>query len=248
MLRLLTPLFLLFALGLSAQKNRFPLPERGAYPVNDFANLLSAAEKQALNRFLVAYADSNSTQIVIVTVDSLGGEDINLYAAELGQAWGVGAKGKDNGLIFLIAPNERQVALQNGYGLEEFLTDARSKIIIENYILPRFREQDYFGGIQAGLSQIVAVLAGQFEGDPSPPSGQKSPARFLPFLLLLLLYFVFRNRGGGSSGGGYRRGTGGIWLGGMPMGGSRGSFGGGGGFGGGFGGGSFGGGGASGSW
>lgn len=248
--------FLALLLSLSgafAQKGQdFPLPKRGEYPVNDFAELFSQQQKQALNRFLVAYADSTSTQIVIVTIESLNGEDPNLYAAELGQQWGVGSKEQENGLVFLIAPNDRKVALQNGYGLEQYLTDANSKLIIENHILPQFRQEDYFGGVQAGLVQIIALLEGNFEGGSPPAKGKRSLWRYLPIVLILALFYFLRRRGGGGGMGGYR-GAGGVWLGGMPMGGSRGGgfgggLGGGGGFSGGFGGGGFGGGGASGSW
>jgi uncharacterized protein len=234
---------------LQAQNSRFPSPKAGDYPVNDFADIIPPQDEQLINRFLSAYADSTSTQIVVVSIDSLGDEDPNLYAAELGQAWGVGSKKADNGLIFLIAPNDRKVAIQNGYGLEEYLTDARTKLIIENYILPSFREGDYPGGIKSGLNQIVLVLQGKFEGQP-PAQKNKKWTRFLPFGLILLFFILsMRNRNNGGRGG--YRGGGGIWLGGMPMGGGGGFSGGGfsGGFGGGgFGGGGFGGGGASGSW
>ncbi len=245
---LLAPLLIL------AQGKRFPAPKAGDYPVNDFADILTPREEEKLNRFLSGYADTTGTQIVVVTVPSLQGEDPNLYAAELGESWGVGQGAADNGLVFLIAPEDRKTAIQNGYGLEAYLTDAKTKLIIEQYILPAFRQGQYARGIEAGVLQIVNVLQGKFKGSGGAGNdrskGRKSLG-FLPVLVILaLLYFFFRRRGGGGPRGRYRGG--GIWLGGLPMAGgggfgSGGGFGGGG-FSGGFGGGSFGGGGASGSW
>lgn len=246
-------LFLFFSTTLIAQQDRFPEP-KGEKPVHDFAEILDANQEATLNNFLIGYADTTSTQIVIVTMPNIGGDDPNLYAAELGEKWGVGSKDADNGLILLVAIEERKVAIQNGYGLEPYLTDAKSRLIIENYIIPAFKQDDYYTGIQQGTVQIVNLLQGKFEGTPPKGSGKKGPASYLPFLLIIILFFIFfryRNRGGGSGRGGYRGGAGGIWLGGMgggSFGGGGGSFGGGGGFSGGFGGGGFGGGGASGSW
>ncbi len=194
---------------------------------------------------MLRYTDTTSTEIAVVTVSSLNGEEINLYAAELGQQWGVGRKGKDNGLVLLVAPNERQVAIQNGYGLEEYLTDANSRLIIENYIIPEFKKGDYYAGIEAGTEQVFALLSGNFEGKPNRRSGKRKFPPLLIFIIIAIIFAVFRNRRGGGRGG--YRGGGGVWIGGMGggFGGGGGSFGGG--FGG-FGGGSFGGGGASGSW
>lgn len=254
MFKKLTTVFLLFiCLTAFAQKDRFPeSKKRGDFPVNDFAEILSDAEESALNQKLVAYADSTSTQIVIVTIPSLNDEDPNLYAAELGADWGVGQKGKENGLIMLIAPNDRKMAIQNGYGLEEKLTDLKTKIIIDQYITPQFKADNYYGGIDVGTDQIFKLLNGTFEGKPQRNSGEDRMP-FLPLIIIVAIFVIFmaRRRGGGGNGG--FRGGGGYWLGGMGAGGafgggSSGGFGGGGGFSGGFGGGSFGGGGASGSW
>lgn len=227
----------------------------GDVPVNDFADVLSEQQEQTLNQFLTGYSDSTSTQIVLVTIQSLGGEDPNLYAAELGQTWGVGQGKADNGLIMLLAMEDRKVAIQNGYGLEPYLTDAKTKLVIENYMLPAFRKEQYYEGIKQGVVQVVRILQGTFEGNGGGGK-QRGPLSYVPLALLglVMIYMLFRRRGGrgGGRGSGYRRGmAGGIWLGGMPMGGGFGGGGGGlggGGFSGGFGGGGFGGGGASGGW
>ena len=257
-LKLTLGLWALFCLGAAAQSEpRFPEPLPGDVPVNDYAEVLSEKQEQRLNQFLTGYADTTSTQIVVVTIQSLGGEDPNLYAAELGQQWGVGQGKADNGLIMLLAMEERKVAIQNGYGLEPYLTDAKTKMVIENDMIPAFRKEQYYEGVKNGVIQVVRILQGTFDGSGGGRGKERGPLSYLPLALLALvmLYLLFKRPGGrgGGRGSGYRRGmAGGIWLGGMPMGG--GGFGGGGGglggggFSGGFGGGGFGGGGASGGW
>ena len=254
--------FLLFgiegAAQKSAQQGRFPVPKQGEKPVNDYAGELEPQQKRALNQKLVNYADTTSTQIVIVILESLSGEDPNLYAAELGQQWGVGKKGQSNGMVMLIAMEDKKIAIQNGYGLEEYLTDAKTKMIIENDILPRFRQGNFYQGIQKGTDQVIAILEGNFEGSGgSGGSSSEGLARYFPvaFIGLIMIYMIFRRRQRRQRGpGSHHRHGGGIWLGGMAMGGGLGGGrggglgGGGGGFSGGFGGGGFGGGGASGGW
>lgn len=249
----LLPLFLLlfaFAGQLSAQESRFPKPMNPPRLVNDFTGTLSKSETAQLENKLLRYNDSTSTEIAVVIVQSIHDEDPNLYAAELGEKWKVGRKGKDNGLVFLVAVGDRKMAIQNGYGLEEKLTDLETKLIIDNYITPEFKKGNYYKGIDRGTTQIFKLLNGTFKGKPNRRSKNKRE-NYLPFILIiaLFIYFFARKKGGGGRKGGYR-GGGGYWIGGFGGssfgGGSSGGFGGGG-FGG-FGGGSFGGGGASGSW
>ena len=238
----------LFIAGLALQAQRFPPQPNPPQLVNDFANVLSSQEEQKLESKLVAYSDTTSTEMAIVLVNSIGDEDPNLYAAELGEEWGVGRKGKDNGLVFLVAVEDRQMAIQNGYGLEDRLTDAETKMIIENYVIPEFRGGDYYQGIERGTDQIILLLAGKFQGSGNQRGAdgkQNFPAIFV-IILIVILFTIFRGRRRHR---GSFRGGGAYWIGGM---GGFGGSGGGGGFGGGgfggFGGGSFGGGGASGSW
>lgn len=247
-IKFLLPL-LLFSALLFGQR----FPERPSPPqlVNDFADILSDQEEAQLEQKLVNYSDTTSTEITVVTIQSLGGEDPNLYAAELGTAWGVGRGDKDNGLVFLVSSGDREMAIQNGYGLEAVLTDALTKRIIEQYVLPEFREEDYYAGIDSGTDQIFKLLAGKFEGKGNREGSRNRGLPIIGMLVIMaIVFFVVRKKGGGGHGGYHRRG-GGVWIGGMAggLGGSSGGFGGGGGGGfGGFGGGSFGGGGASGSW
>lgn len=217
--------------------------------VNDYTKTLSDAEVNALERKLVAYNDTTSTQITIAILPDACGDDINLLAVEIAHQWGVGQRKEDNGCIILLSmeSGNRKISIQNGYGLEEYLTDAMSKRIIEQVIIPEFKNNNYYGGLDQGTTAIMQLLAGKFEGH-GPTKNKKAPFGAIIFIMIIVLYFVFgRNRGGGGGRGGYR---GGYWIGGFGTGGFSGggsSFGGGGGFGG-FGGGGFGGGGASGSW
>lgn len=238
-------------LSLSTLAQDFPAkPNLREGLVVDRVGILSATQKEALNRKLLAYEDTTSTQILIYISKPVN-DDVNLYAAELAQHWGVGQEGSDNGCIIFMtmesrtSTQNRHISIQNGYGLEPYMTDATTKTIIDNRIIPYFKRGEYYNGLQSGTSAIFEVLAGTFSG-----SGTESPKGGEPFAIILIvgliiLVFIIRNKGGGN--GGYRH-RGGYWIGGFGGGYSGGgSFGGGGGFGG-FGGGGFGGGGASGSW
>ena len=224
--------------------------------VVDEAGLLQAAEEAELSRLLEQHERETTNQVVVVTLQSLQGYTIEDFGYRLGRHWGIGQKGKDNGAVLIVAPNERKVRIEVGYGLEGTLTDALSKTIIESEIVPRFRENEYPGGIRAGVVSILKAIEGTYEA-PAITTRWRWKDEWTPYLLLLLLVvgmfgmlilvFVIEIRaqplgsgrqnryygGGSGSGGGFGGGGGGFG-------------GGGGGFGGG--GGGFGGGGASGSW
>ncbi|HVS77477.1 MAG TPA: TPM domain-containing protein [Steroidobacteraceae bacterium] len=224
-------------------------------PVVDDAHLLPADVLGPLSRKLADYARANGTQVVVVTLPTLNGYPIEYFGYQLGRHWGIGQKGKNNGVLLIVDAGERQVRIEVGYGLEGTLTDAQSFLIIHNEIIPRFRKGDYAGGITAGANAILAVLGGQKEAVEQQQVRERNGTGFLMLLILLFALSPMLRvlLGGGRSGGpGGRSGTG--WLGwlalGMLSGGRGGGFGGGGFGGGGFsgGGGSFGGGGASGGW
>ena len=246
--------------------SQFEIPEKPALQtsVYDYTNLLSDQQKVALSQKLVRYSDSTSTQIVVTIIASTNGENINYLGVNWGQKWGIGQEGKDNGILIILAENDRKVAISTGYGVEGLLTDAISKRIIEQVILPEFRAGDYYGGLNKGSDVIFQVLNGEFEEDRTFGNNSKSPfSSFLPFIIFLVILFILWSRknddNNGGSNGRRRRGLS-PWdmiilsnmgrssgsSGGFGSGGG-GSFGGGG-FGGGFGGGGFGGGGASGGW
>lgn len=238
------------------------IPERPSPPhlVTDMAGILSAEEQQALEQKLLTYEDSTSTQIAVVTVASLEEYPVEQFAVELALKWGIGQKGKNNGVLLLIAPKERRMTIQTGYGIEARLPDALTARIIDEDLKPAFRKEAYYQGIDRALDDMIRALAGEYKGDPRAESGDEGgPGGFVIILIvfIVLILIIIRSSGGGRGGrtiGGNRSrggwmppiffgGGGSNWGGGSSWGG-----GGGGGSFGGFGGGSFGGGGSSGSW
>ncbi len=264
-------LFLLFSFGIISIANaQYEIPERPNDReqtfVYDYINLLSKTNANHLAIKLKRYADTTSTQVVVAIINSTNGENINFLGAQWGEKWGIGQKGKDNGILVLLAKNDRKIAISTGYGVEHLLTDAMSKRIIERDIIPYFKRNDYYGGLNRGTDAIFEVLAGEYKGSPKS-NGTPFPIGIFFFLFIVFIIFIIalsKARGGGKGGsGGKTSGSGSlleaIILSNMGRGsygsgsGSSGGFGsggfGGGGFsGGGFGGGSFGGGGASGGW
>ncbi|MBR9998523.1 MAG: TPM domain-containing protein [Cyclobacteriaceae bacterium] len=233
--------------------------------VYDYIGLLDDAEKSALEDKLVKYSDTTSTQIVMAIISSTEGENINYLGAQWGEEWGIGQAREDNGILIILAKDDRQIAINTGQGVEHLLTDALSKRIIENIILPEFRSGDFYAGLDRGADVIFTVLQGEYQGTRQEEGDNFSFGNliFLIFIITMVVYFIFRRRGGGGGVGGSNRKRGlrglspmdAIILSSLGRGGFRGSGGGGfgggsggGGFGGGFGGGGFGGGGASGGW
>ncbi|MEO6283781.1 MAG: TPM domain-containing protein [Dyadobacter sp.] len=225
--------------------------------VNDFANQLSEGEKAQLEQKLVAYNDSTSSQIVIVIVPTTGDYPIADYAFKVGREWGVGQKGKDNGIVLLWAPTDRKIFIATGGGLEGAVPDAIAKRIISQVITPQFKNGQFSQGLNDGVDAIFKYATGEYKADPKEDSGDGS---FPPTLIFLIIFVVimiimFRNRKGGGGGGFGNFGGPIIWPytthsgRGSSSGNWGGGFGGGdgGGFGG-FGGGSFGGGGAGGDY
>lgn len=243
----LLPLLLLLCAAASAAPGFPPLSGR----VVDQAGLLAPRAAQELTARLAAHERRSGQQVVVVTLNSLQGHDIADYGYQLGRHWGIGQQGEDNGVLLIVAPEERQVRIEVGYGLEGALPDAIAHDIIQNVILPRFRAGDMQGGIVAGAEAVLQALEGSYQ--PAGDREARRDNRVAVVMLLLLIFGVFAGFGmmfgGGRRMRHYRRGgfLGGIAGGGLGSGGFRGGGGfGGGGFSGG--GGSFGGGGASGSW
>lgn len=231
------------------------LPAKPSPPrlVVDYTNTLAADQQEALERKLVTFDDSSSSQIAVVIIETTGDRDISDYAVALGRAWGIGNKEFNNGVLLLVAKSDRKIWIATGYGLEGALPDAIAKSIIDNDITPNFRESDFYRGLDEGTNAIISAIAGEYTAPADYHKRKKKDAP--PIVIIIIIIFLilgFIRRGGG--GGHYHRrgynssgGPGGIWF--FPSGGGS-SFGGGssgGGFGG-FGGGSFGGGGAGGSW
>jgi uncharacterized protein len=221
--------------------------------VVDDAHMLSDGTKAQLTQKLEDLENRTSRQLVVVTLPSLQGYEIEDYGYQLGRAWGIGQKKLNNGVLFLIAPNERKVRIEVGYGLEPILTDALSSVILQEKVLPRFRDGDMEGGVVAGTDAIVEQLlldAPAAKARVAAAEKQASKPQFNPVILIFIAFIIFSIFG--RIFGRRRSGFGALpWIilgSGM---GRRGGWGGGGGFGGGGfsgGGGSFGGGGSSGSW
>lgn len=221
--------------------------------VVDAANIIPPETEAQLVAKLEALENQSQRQLVVTTLPSLQGYEISDYGYQLGRYWGIGDKKRNDGALLIIAPNERKVRIEVGYGLEPVLTDGLSSLIINQQILPQFKAGDMPAGIMAGTNAIVNQLtlpqdeAMRIAAEAKPASADKagSIAPALIFNLIFLLFFIlpfFRRRARGR-----RWGAGPvvIWGGGGSRGFGRGSFGGGGFSGGG---GSFGGGGSSGSW
>jgi uncharacterized protein len=225
--------------------------------VVDQAGVLTAQSHSDLEAKLKNLEDKSGIQLVVATVKSLEGSDVETYANQLFRYWKLGEAKKNKGVLLLVAPSEHKVRIEVGYGLEGMLTDALSSVIISSAIVPRFKAGDFAGGIERGVDGIISVLSGDtadWQPRPSVRANETSPLsdELLSVLFVLILIFIvwsfFRGGGGGSAGRLAGR-SGGVII--LPTGGWGGGFGrGGGGFGGGFsgGGGWSGGGGASGSW
>lgn len=258
LLSLLLPLFCVLCMYAQNNSNAsieqiIKTPPNPARLVNDYANILTPEQREALEKKLYQFDDTTTNQIVVVIVKSLEGNDVADVAIELGRSWKVGDKKNNNGVVLLISEQDHKLNISPGYGLEKALPDLIAQQIIQTIIVPNFKGNDYYAGIDQGTTAIIQAIKGEFA---APAGYNKRSSKGFPvsriifmMIIIMVLLSVF---GGGGGGGTFmsRRGFipmifpggggGGGWSGG---GGSSG----GGGFGG-FGGGSFGGGGSSGSW
>ena len=207
-------------LGVIPAMSQRAIPPLSNNPVHDEAEILSAQAEEEMRIFLRRYADSTSNEIAIYIINSLEGEDIDDYAFRVFDTWKIGQKGRDNGVLLLIALQDRQIKTEVGRGLEGRLTDLQSSRINRYEIAPRFREGNYDDGLKAGIVAITQAIEGEYTNDSPPVKKQKrnSPL-FTIFLVLLIIIFLSRRRGGG--GGGYW--SPGGWMG--PVGGGFGGFG-----------------------
>ncbi len=269
--KIITKIFkvLLSAVLLSLPLVAQDFPEKPVPPrlVNDFAGFLKNSEINSLEQKLVTFSDSTSTQIAIVIVKDLKGYDKADYAQQLAEKWGIGQKGLNNGVLILVKPktfdSKGEVFIAQGYGLEGVIPDITCGEIVDNDILPAFRQGDYYVGLDKATTTLMSFARGEYTADHygkkiKKDVGQAAP--FAIFIIILIIAMIFRNSGK-SNHKNISRSSLPFWLllGMMNSGrnshsGSWGGFSGGGGFGGGgggfggFGGGSFGGGGAGGSW
>ena len=241
-MKLFVAVFLIFAASAFGQPE---IPKLKMW-ATDLTNTLSQSELSDLNIRLKAFADTSSNQLIVLMIPSLEGYPIEMLAEETATKNKVGTAKNDNGILLLIAKDDRELRIEVGYGLEGAVPDAIASSIIRNVIRPQFRNDDYYAGINDGINAIIKAIGGEYVADES---NDNSPFPFIIFVIILIVVFSFFRSGGPFVPGGvYRTGThsGGWTSGSSSWGGSSGWGGGGGGFSGD--GGSFGGGGASGSW
>lgn len=256
--------FLLLSLTWNGQAQEIPDPPVPPKLVVDYTGTLAPGEMMSLERKLVAFSDTTSNQIAIVMVPDFNGLVKEDFGDRLAEKWGVGKGEKDNGIVVLVKPksgrDKGEMFISVGYGLEGAIPDAIAKRIVEQEMIPAFRENRYYEGLNRGTDVLMALSAGEYSADEYASGGSGGWGILVPFLALAFVYLLIRqnSRRHYSTGG---RGTsvlGALWLASMmshrggrgswsDFNSGSGSFGGGGGFGG-FGGGSFGGGGAGGSW
>jgi uncharacterized protein len=247
-------LSLAFLLSLQLWAQNIPEKPSPARFVNDFAGLLSASESSSLEQKLDNYQDTTSTQMVIVTVSSLDNYDVESYSYTLAKNWGIGQKGKNNGILILVAPNEHKMRIEVGYGLEGAIPDAVCKQIIREVMKPYFKQNNYYQGLNEATTYLIKYASGEYKADPNADGNNSGAIWLIVFIIIIVLIsFISKykqaknshmsshldfwtilalmnmsNRGGGRGfGGGSSGGGGSSWD---------------------FGGGGFGGGGASGDW
>ncbi len=257
-INIVATLVLLGSVGNSMAQD-YPEPMDPPRLVNDFVQVLSDQEYSYLEHKLKSYADSTSNEFAIAIIGSTNGVDIAQYSSELAEKWGVGKGGKDNGALITVAINDHKVFISTGYGLEGAIPDAAAKRIVENYILPNFRNEDYITGLDEATSLMIGLAEGEFEAGEIIAEGEPDAlAKIISYLIMGLIFFLpyyFITRRSAKQH--YGTSSPSFWMilalmssgrGGSGGGSSFGNFSGGSGGFGGFGGGSFGGGGAGGSW
>ncbi len=241
---LLTMVYGLWSIGSFAKD----LPAKSTTLVNDYAGVLSGEQRSALEQKLVAYYDSTSTQIAVVIENSLDGDDLFDYSQRLATAWGIGEKGKNNGILIYVAVADHKARIHVGYGMEATVTDAMSTRIRTEQMNPNFKAGDFYTGLDEATTTIIQLASGEYVND-SPRAGKHKSFSWGTFIIIAIILVVLMSSGG-RGGGGRSGGWGGpVFFGTFGSGGFSGGGGSGrgGGFGG-FGGGGFGGGGSGGSW
>ena len=180
------------------------IPKKPSFipPIIDSTQTLSNTEISQLYEKLKNYSDSTSTEIFVMIVPTTQGEEIKRYATDLGHKWKIGQKGKDNGIVLLIAIEDRKIAIETGYGVEHLLTDALSRRIIEQEIKPQFKAKNYYQGIDNAANAIFKVMKGEYKVDKKNKEGGGSALFFIVILVIVfIIVFSNRNKGGGNGGG-----------------------------------------------
>lgn len=232
------PIFVILIATSAAGKTTYPKPQGH---VNDFAGVMTSDTRLSLENMLTTLASQTGAEVAVVTLPSLNEEPIENVAVDLFKEWGIGQKGKDNGLLFLVAPNDRRMRIEVGYGLEPILPDARTGRILDTYVVPEFKKGDLNAGIRQGTQAMVQVLAKHFKLNPDElslpnpkPKKESLLTRLFQLVFIIFLVILFIRHpslflalllsgfggGGGRSSGGFGGGFGGFGGGGSGGGGS----------------------------
>ena len=181
-LKKITNILLIFIVILNSHSTiaQLKIPEKPSFipPIIDSTQTLSDIQKKGLYDKLKNYYENTSTEIFVMIVPTTQGEDIARYATDLGHKWKIGQKGKDNGIVFLIAKEDRKMTIQAGYGTEHLLTDALSRRIIETIVKPEFKNNNFYEGIDKGTTAIQEVLKGEFKADKKNKKGEFQKKEF----------------------------------------------------------------------
>ena len=188
-------LFFVALLNFSPAFAQFEIPKKPDFQtsVYDYANVLSASEKSQLEDKLIRYSDSTSTQIVVITIESLKGEDIGILTPKWGQTWGIGGSAKDdNGVIILLAKAERKIWISAGYGLEDRLTAGIGGEITRNIIIPEFKAGSYYNGLDKGADALFDVFKGKYKGERKETKKEKG-FPIVPIIVIIIMFSSIKN-------------------------------------------------------
>ncbi len=184
---------ILFFVGVMSVFSLDVPPLRGR--INDYANMISPQTKRVLNEKLKALEDSDSTQVVILTIPSLKGDNLEEFSMRVVEKWKIGQKGLDNGVLLLVVKNDRKVRIEVGYGLEGRLTDLLAGRIVDYEIIPAFKRGDYDKGFINGVNAIIAAVKGEYKASAKPKSSKESNgAKYFPFFILILIVMIVGSR------------------------------------------------------
>jgi uncharacterized protein len=193
-MKIIRLLFLFFILPFATFSQQFPERPEPPRLVNDFTKTLSAEEVNLLEQKLVAYNDSTSTQVAIVMISSLDGYPVDDYAIQLGEKWGIGQKGKDNGVLIFVAKDDRKIFIPTGYGMEGVMPDGLVKRIIETDMKPYFKENKFYEGFDQATESIFRLAAGEYTADEKPLNPVPGILTVLGIIFIIILVFVIQVR------------------------------------------------------
>lgn len=203
-IKLLLLTFSIFLGTFVSAQSEFEIPDAPSkiYPVNDYANVLSEQQKDFINKKLITYSDSTSTEILVCTVKTINGDDINFVGARWGEKWKIGQKKSNNGIVLLIATDDHKLTIQNGRGTEDAMTDMMSGIIINQYMVPYLKENNFYEAINSGTDQIINVLQGKFKAKKSAENEDDFSGLMVAIIVFVVIMFIVFISSGGNNGGG----------------------------------------------